>query len=67
MQDQKSVPLTNELYEWVREEAKRERRTLKGQLAVIIERELERKKLEDDIRAGKTQLNPEFVSRKSEA
>lgn len=67
MAEQKTVPIQNELYEWVREQAKRERRTLKGQLSIIIEREVERQKREEDIAAGKTQISPDFVSHKSEA
>lgn len=73
MDETKYMPIavSQDTKQRVKQIAKRERRSMSQQAAEFIElglAEYERKQEEaESVRAGKTQLSPEFVSRKSEA
>lgn len=54
------VALDQDVYEWVRKEAVRNRRTIKGQLEVLVEKAM---RAEQDISAGKTQINADKLRR----
>lgn len=54
------IALDPEVYEWVKREAKRNKRTIKGQVEAVLEQAKER---HESIEAGKTQLNPEVLQK----
>lgn len=57
----KRVAIDQEIYEVVVDEARRQDRTIKGQIERMLRDALRRNEQEQDIRAGKTQIDPEAV------
>jgi len=58
----KKVAINNEIYDFIVEEARRERRTIQGQTEILLEmawRQVERRK---EIENGDTQIDPAAIT-----